>query len=329
MKEKIHRKGIFAMMKITILDRNTITTGDVSLSPIEAMGNVRIFDALPAEQVISAIGDSDAVIVNKAKITAEVMDACKNLRFVGLFATGYNNIDTKAAKERGIVVCNVPGYSTSSVTQHTFALILHFASHADDYAASVARGDWANSSTFSYLSFPISELAGKTLGIFGFGTIGKSVANVAKAFGMNVIATVRRPVAFDGVEFVDKDTLFARSDYLSLHCPLTDDTKHFVNAETLAKMKPTAVIINTARGGVIEEEALTEALNRGQIRGAGIDVLDIEPMRPHHPYLTAKNCYITPHVAWGSIEARTRLVDLVAENLRAFEKGEPINVVNR
>lgn len=317
------------MMKITILDRNTITTGDVSLSPIEAMGNVRIFDALPAEQVISAIGDSDAVIVNKAKITAEVMDACKNLRFVGLFATGYNNIDTKAAKERGIVVCNVPGYSTSSVTQHTFALILHFASHADDYAASVARGDWANSSTFSYLSFPISELAGKTLGIFGFGTIGKSVANVAKAFGMNVIATVRRPVAFDGVEFVDKDTLFACSDYLSLHCPLTDDTKHFVNAETLAKMKPTAVIINTARGGVIEEEALTEALNRGQIRGAGIDVLDIEPMRPHHPYLTAKNCYITPHVAWGSIEARTRLVDLVAENLRAFEKGEPINVVNR
>ena len=317
------------MMKITILDRNTITTGDVSLSPIEAMGNVRIFDALPAEQIISAIGDSDAVIVNKAKITAEVMDACKNLRFVGLFATGYNNIDTKAAKERGIVVCNVPGYSTSSVTQHTFALILHFASHADDYAASVARGDWANSSTFSYLSFPISELAGKTLGIFGFGTIGKSVANVAKAFGMNVIATVRRPVAFDGVEFVDKDMLFACSDYLSLHCPLTDDTKHFVNAETLAKMKPTAVIINTARGGVIEEEALTEALNRGQIRGAGIDVLDIEPMRSHHPYLTAKNCYITPHVAWGSIEARTRLIDLVAENLRAFEKGEPINVVNR
>ncbi len=317
------------MMKITILDRNTITTGDVSLAPIKALGDVKIFDTLSPEQVISAIGDSDAVIVNKAKITAEVMDACKNLRFVGLFATGYNNIDTKAAKERGIVVCNVPGYSTSSVTQHTFALILHFASHADDYATSVARGDWANSETFSYLSFPITELSGKTLGIFGFGTIGKSVANVAKAFGMNVIATVRHPVAFDGVEFVDKDTLFARSDYLSLHCPLTDDTKHFVNAETLAKMKPSAVIINTARGGVIEEEALTEALNSGKIRGAGIDVLDIEPMRPNHPYLTAKNCYITPHVAWGSIEARTRLIDLVAGNLCAFEMGEPINVVNR
>ena len=315
-------------MKITILDRNTITTGDVSLAPIEALGKVKIFDTLPAEKIACAIGDSDAVIVNKAKITAEVMDACKNLRFVGLFATGYNNIDTEAAKERGIVVCNVPGYSTSSVTQHTFALILHFASHADDYATSVARGDWANAETFSYLSFPISELQGKTLGIFGFGTIGKSVAAVAKAFGMRVIATVRHPVVFEGVEFVDKNTLFADSDYLSLHCPLTEETKHFVNRETLAKMKPSAVIINTARGGVVEEEALTEALNQEKIRGAGIDVLDTEPMRPHHPYLTAKNCYITPHVAWGSIEARTRLIDLVVKNLIAFDEGTPINVDN-
>lgn len=315
------------MMKIVILDRNTITTGDVSLAPIEALGEVRIFDTLAPESVVSAIGDADAVIVNKAKITAEVMDACPNLRFVGLFATGYNNIDTEAAKARGIVVCNVPGYSTSSVTQHTFALMLHFASHVDAYAASVARGDWANAETFSYLSFPISELSGKTLGIFGFGAIGRSVASVAKAFGMNIIATVRRPIAFEGVEFVDKDALFARSDYLSLHCPLTEETRHFVNAETLSKMKPTAVIINTARGGVIEEQALTDALNGGKLRGAGIDVLDVEPMRKNHPYLTAKNCYITPHVAWGSIEARTRLINLVAKNILAFENGEPINVV--
>ncbi len=315
-------------MKITILDRNTITTGDVSLAPIEALGETLIYDTLPHEKLAETIGDSDAVIVNKAKITAEIMDACKNLRFIGLFATGYNNIDTEAAKKRGIAVCNVPGYSTNSVTQHTFALILHFASRADDYAASVARGDWANSATFSYLSFPISELYGKTLGIFGFGTIGKSVASVAKAFGMKVIATVRRPMEFEGVEFVDQNTLFTRSDYLTLHCPLTNETRHLVNEKTLAKMKPSAVIINTARGGVIEEEALTNALNSGRLRGAGIDVLDIEPMRPHHPYLTAKNCYITPHVAWGSLEARTRLIDLVAENLRAFEMGAPINVVN-
>ncbi len=316
-------------MKITILDRNTITTGDVSLAPIEALGEVRIFDTLPHEDIISAIGDSDAVVVNKARITSEVMDACQNLRFVGLFATGYNNIDTKAAKERGIVVCNVPGYSTDSVAQHTFALILHFACHADDYAASVAKGDWANAASFSYLAFPTSELKGKTLGIFGFGTIGKAVAKIALAFGMRVIASVRRPIELEGVKFVDHDTLFAESDYLTLHCPLTEETRYFVNQATLAKMKPGAVIINTARGGVIEEEALTEALNSGKLRGAGIDVLDIEPMRPNHPYLTAKNCYITPHVAWGSIEARTNLIDLVAENLKQFENGTPIHVVNR
>ncbi len=316
-------------MKITILDRNTITTGDVSLAPIEAIGETYIYDTMPHEKIIDAIGDSDAVIVNKAKITAPVMDACKHLRFIGLFATGYNNIDTKAAKERGIVVCNVPGYSTDSVAQHTFALILHFASRADDYAASVSRGDWSNAKTFSYLAFPTSELAGKTLGIFGFGTIGKAVSKIALAFGMKVIAYVRRPTEYEGVEFTDLDSLFARSDYLSLHCPLTEETRHLINHQTLAKMQKHAVIINTARGGVIEEEALTEALNSGALRGAGIDVLDEEPMRPNHPYLTAKNCYITPHVAWGSIEARTRLIELVAENLRAFENGAPIHVVNR
>lgn len=315
-------------MKITVLDRCTITTGDVSLSPLEAFGEVIYHDVIPHEKIADAIADSDAVIVNKAIITDEIMDKCKNLRFIGVFATGYNNIDVKAAAARGITVCNVPGYSTNSVAQHTFALMLHFASRADDYAASVAKGDWANAKAFSYLSFPTSELCGKTLGIFGFGTIGKAVARIALAFGMNVIAAVRRPQTFEGVTFVSKEALFARADYLSLHCPLTDETRHLINRETLALMKPTAVIINTARGGVIEEEALTEALNEGKLRGAAIDVLDQEPMRPHHPYLTAKNCYITPHVAWASIEARTRLIDLVASNLDAFQKGSPINKVN-
>ena len=315
-------------MKITVLDRCTITSGDVSFSPLDALGEVVYYDLLPAEEVAQAIGDSDAVIVNKARITDEVMEKCKNLRFIGLFATGYNNIDTEAAARRGIAVCNVPGYSTHSVAQHTFALMLHFASRADDYAASVARGDWANAKAFSYLAFPTSELYGKTLGIFGFGTIGKDVAEIAKAFGMKVIASVRRPQVYDGVEFVDTDRLFSEADYLTLHCPLTEETRRFINRETLAKMKPTAVIINTARGGVIEEDALTEALNSKRIRGAGIDVLDTEPMRPNHPYLTAKNCYITPHVAWASIEARTRLIDLVAENVKAFKNGTPINQVN-
>lgn len=318
------------MIKIAILDRCTVTNGDVSLAPLEEVGEVRYFDLLPPEQVADAIGDADAVVVNKAKITAEIMDRCPNLRFVGLFATGYNNIDVKAATERGIAVCNVPGYSTNSVAQHTFALILHFASHADEYAASVASGEWVRSKAFSYFKFPVEELCGKTLGIFGYGTIGKAVAQIGLAFGMKVIATVHRPRGEgDGeVTFVDKETLFREADYLSLHCPLNEETALLVNEETISLMRPTAVLINTARGGVTDEEAVARALNEGRIRGAGIDVLTEEPMRPEHPFLTAKNCYVTPHVAWGSTEARVRLVSLVADNIRAFLAGTPINRVN-
>lgn len=316
-------------MKIAVLDRCTITTGDVSLSPIEALGNVRFSDTLPQNEIASFIADSEAVICNKANITEEIMDACPNLRYIGLFATGYNNIDIDAATKRGIVVCNVPGYSTHSVVQHVFALILHFACRADDYAASVARGDWADCDTFSYLAYPTYELAGKTLGIFGFGTIGRAVASVASAFGMRIIAVSHHPLEYDGVEFTDTDTLFARSDYLSFHCPLTAETRGIANTRTLALMKPSAVLINTARGGVVDENALAEALNQGRLRGAGIDVLDTEPMRKSHPYLTAKNCYITPHVAWAAYESRVRLIDMVAENLKAYQAGKPIHTVNR
>lgn len=316
-------------MKITVLDRCTVTTGDVSLSPIEALGEVRFFDTLAQDQLASAIADSDAVVCNKANITAEVMDACPNLRYIGLFATGYNNIDTEAASVRGITVCNVPGYSTDSVAQHVFALILHFACRTDDYAASVARGDWARAETFSYLAYPTHELAGKTLGIFGFGTIGRAVCSIGRAFGMRVLAVSHRPTEYEGVEFTDTDTLFARSDYLTFHCPLTEETKGIANARTLALMKPTAVLINTARGGVVEEHALATALNEERLRGAGIDVLDTEPMRPGHPYLAAKNCYVTPHVAWAAYEARVRLIDMVAENLKAFTAGHPIHKVNQ
>lgn len=317
------------MLNIAVLDRCTVTRGDLSFAPIEALGKVTYYDVLPPHEIAAAIGDCHAVIVNKANITAAVMDACPNLRMIGLFATGYNNIDTVAAAERGIVVCNVPGYSTHSVAQHTIAMILHFASRADDYAASVARGDWSNASAFTYLSFPSRELYGQTLGIFGYGTIGKEVAKIARAFGMQVIATIHTPrEREDGVTFIETEELFARSDYLSLHCPLTEKTRHLVNERTLSLMKPTAYLINTARGGVVEESALVHALNSGKIAGAGIDVLDQEPMRPGHPYLHAKNCYITPHVAWGTVDARRRLIDLVAENLRAFEAGTPINQVN-
>jgi len=314
-------------MKITVLDKCTVTNGDVSLSALEEVGEVKYFDTVSPEKIPEAIGDSDAVIVNKAKITAEIMDACPRLRFVGLFATGYNNIDVAAARERGVAVCNVPGYSTESVAQLAFTFILQFATSIHRYSESTARGDWANSETFSYLSFPITELAGKTLGIFGLGDIGQAVARIGRAFGMHVIATTRRRMYVEGVEFVTKEELFRRSDYLSLHCPLTDQTRGLVNRETLAMMKPTAVLINTSRGGVVEEEPLREALNSGKLRGAGIDVLDTEPMTKGHPYLDTKNIIITPHVAWGSLEARTRLIGMVADNLRAWERGEILNRV--
>jgi|GEM_PF-1128817 len=236
-------------MKITVLDKCTVTTGDVSLDEIKTLGEVFFYDVVEPSRLIETIGDSDAVICNKARITDEIMSACKNLKYVGLFATGYNNIDIEAAKRRGITVCNVPGYSTDSVAQQVFAMILHFATSADAYNASVARGDWANSKTFSYLAYPITELAGKTLGIFGFGTIGKRVAEIGQAFGMKIIAVAHKKTSYTNVEFVDVDALFARSDYLTLHCPLTDETHGVVNSRTLSLMKPTAVLINTARGG--------------------------------------------------------------------------------
>lgn len=315
-------------MKITVLDTCTVTNGDVSLDEIKKLGDVRFFDVVEPKDIADTIGDSDAVICNKAKITDEIMEKCENLRYVGLFATGYNNIDTKAASRRGIAVCNVPGYSTDSVAQQVFAMILHFATSADLYSASVLRGDWVKSKTFSYFAYPLTELAGKTLGIFGFGTIGKKVAAIGMAFGMKILAVSHHATSYTNVEFVDKDELFARADYLTLHCPLTDETRGVVNGRTLSLMKPTAILINTARGGCVEENALANALDSGKIAGAGIDVLDAEPMTDGHPYLSAKNIFITPHVAWGSYEARVRLITLVSENVRAFQRGETINKVN-
>lgn len=315
-------------MKITVLDACTVTNGDVSLNEMKTLGDVEFYDVVEPCDIPNVICDSDAVICNKAKITEEIMEKCENLRYIGLFATGYNNVDVKAAAKRGIAVCNVPGYSTDSVAQQVFAMILHFATSADMYSASVLRGDWVKSKTFSYFAYPLTELSGKTLGIFGFGTIGKRVAEIGMAFGMKILATSHKPTSYTNVEFVGKADLFARSDYLTLHCPLTEETKNIVNSRTLSLMKPTAVLINTARGGCVDEQALVDALNGGMIAGAGIDVLDSEPMTDGHPYLSAKNMFITPHVAWGSYEARTRLISLVCENVRAFAEGKPINKVN-
>ena len=313
-------------MKTVILDKCTVTKGDVDLSPLEAFGEVDYYDLLSKEEIKKALVGADAVICNKAKIDREIIES-SSLKYIGVFATGYNNIDTVAAKEKGITVCNVPGYSTDSVAQLTVAFLLELAGNTSAYCRSVAAGDWTRSRQFSYFFAPITELAGKTLGIYGLGTIGMAVARIALAFNMRVIAYTRTPKNVDGIESVDKERLFRESDFLSFHCPLNADSALAVNAETLALMKPTAYLINTARGGIIDEPALADALERGIIAGAALDVLTEEPMAESCVLFGAKNCIITPHIAWAAYETRVRLIDLVAENLAAFVDGKPINVV--
>ncbi len=316
-------------MKIVILDCNTVTNGDVSLRSIECLGDTKCFELIPQADLAKTIGDAEAVICNKANIDRNVIESCPNLRYIGLFATGYNNIDVDAAREHGVLVANVPGYSTDSVAQHTFSMLLSLAGSLCEYNRSSHAGDWVSSKTFSYFPFPISEIAGKTLGIFGYGSIGRTVADIARAFKMDVIVHTRTRPKDEGVRLVTLSELFSESDYLTFHAPLTKETERVVRRETLALMKKSAYIINTSRGGVIDEMALATALNNGDIAGAGLDVLTVEPMLAENPLLTAKNCIITPHIGWAAIETRKRLIVNVAENLRAFIDGKPINIVNK
>jgi len=313
-------------MKTVILDTCTVTKGDLDMSPLEAFGEIEYYDCLTPEEIISVLENADAVVCNKSVIDRRIIDAT-SLKFIGVFATGYNNIDIDHAREKGIVVCNVPGYSTDSVTQVTWSFILDLASSTSKYAASVANGDWKRSKHFSYFGFPITELAGKTLGIYGLGTIGISVARVGLALGMEIIAYTRTPKHVDGVRLVSEDELFKRSDFLTFHCPLNAETAKVVNARTLSLMKETAFLINTARGGIVDEAALAEALKNGVIAGAALDVLTEEPMAEDCVLFGVPNCIITPHIAWAAYETRVRLIDMVAENIEAFVKGHPINNV--
>ncbi len=314
-------------MKIVILDKCTVTNGDVDLSPIENFGEVKYYDILPKEKIVEVLQGADAVICNKAVIGKEIMDKT-DLKLIGLFATGYNIIDVEYAREKGIPVCNVPGYSTDSVAQLTISLLLELAGKTSKYVSMVADGGWMKNSKVEYFRYPAMEIAGKTLGIYGLGAIGTAVAKIALAFGMEVIAYSRTEKIVENVELVSERELFEKSDFLSIHCPLTKETTKRVNDKTLALMKPTAYIINTARGGVIDEQALADALNSGKIAGAALDVLTVEPMTEDCVLKNANNCIITPHVAWGSVDARERLVSMVCDNLQAFLRGEPINVVN-
>ena len=325
----VEKKRWLIDIKTVILDRCTIiSNGDIDFEPITRLGDCACFDLLEKQQIIEAARDAEAIICNKALIDREIMERCKRLRYVGLFATGYNNVDLSAADGLGISVANVPGYSTDSVAQHTFALILALATSLPAYNESVKSGVWCKSAAFTYLTEPMTEIRGKTLGILGFGNIGRAVAKIADAFGMRVLVSTRGAVCDCDYELVGVDELFERSDFLTLHCPLTEQTANIVNERTLKLMKPTAYLINTARGGHVDEAALCSALGSGQIAGAGIDVVSAEPIKAENPLLKAKNCIITPHTAWATKEARLRLVKAVGDNLAAFINGKPQNIVN-
>ena len=318
-------------MKIVILDGSALNPGDLSYDCIRQFGEVTLYQRTETEaETIERIGDSEIVLVNKVPITETVLSACPGIRLICVQATGYNIVDCDACARRGIPVTNVPSYGTAAVAQFTMALILELCHRIGLHDQSVHRGDWVKSDNFCYWLTPQTELAGKTLGILGFGRIGREVGKLAKAFGMKVIA-YNRSQCDEGREigeYVDLDTLLARSDILSLHCPQTPGTEKIINARSLGKMKDGAMLINTARGGLVDENAVAEALRSGKLRGAAVDVVSKEPMAPDNPLLSAPGCIITPHIAWAPVESRQRLLDCVVENIRCFLNGIPQNVVN-
>ncbi len=314
--------------KITVLDKCTLTVGDIDFSPLDALGNTEYFDILTKEEIIEHCKDSDVILCNKAVIDKEIMENCPKLCYIGLFATGYNNIDIEAAKERNIAVCNAPGYSTDSVAQLVFAYILNHTTSLDKYNESTHNGEWIKSRAFAYFPYPINELKGKTLCIIGYGAIGKKVAKLGDAFGMKIRIATRTAPENCPYPLITVDEAFESADYLTVHCPLTEQTKGLINAQRLKKMKPTAYVINTARGAVADELALRQALDEHIIAGAACDVLTVEPMREDDPLIGAENLTLTPHIAWASYESRVRLISLVASNLKAYQNGIPVNKVN-
>lgn len=311
-------------MKIVVLDGYAAKGEDLDFDFLSAYGEVDYFDRTSPEDVLDRIVDADVVLLNKVALTRDILRECKHLKLVSVLATGYNVVDVKAARELGITVCNVPYYSTASVAQLTFAFILHFASKISQHNQSVHNGDWQNSQDFSYTVGTLHELYGKTLGIIGYGSIGKRVGQIAKSFGMNLLIHNRTP--FEGS--VSREEVFKNADFVTLHCPLNDQSKLMINEKSLALFKPTAYLINTARGGLVDEAALAAALNDGRIAGAGLDVLCQEPPAADNPLLSAKNCVITPHIAWASYESRVRLLHATDDNVRAYLQNNPINVVN-
>ncbi len=314
-------------MKIAVLERDSVTIGDIDFSLLESVADITYYGKIDNNKLIKTIYDYDGIIVNKTPVNKTVINSSPNLKYIGLFATGYNNIDIEYAREHGITVCNVPKYSTDAVAQHVFNFILYTASSLGKYVDSVNAGDWKKCKSFCYYPYSIEEIKGKTLGILGYGSIGKRVAEIASVFGMRVIVYSRQNNCAP-YEYVSKEELFKQSDFLSVHCPLNYATEKLVNAEMLSLMKPSAVLINTARGGVVDETALRDALLKGKIKAACLDTIDGEPMSESCPLYSIENCYITPHIAWAAKETRQRLVNIAAENIKAFLEGKPQNTVN-
>lgn len=316
------------MPKIVVLDGFTANPGDLSWGPLEAVGECVIHERTRPEETVPRAAGAEIVLTNKVVLDRRAIEALPDLRYIGVLATGYNVVDVSAARERGIIVTNVRAYSTRSVAQTTFALLLELTHHAGHHDREVHAGRWARSPDFCFWDRPLVELDGLTLGVVGLGAIGSAVAAIGQAFGMQVQAHVRRPQAKAGIALCGLDELFASSDVVSLHCPLTDETRHLVNAARLGLMKSSAFLINTGRGPLIDEQALAEALNAGRLAGAGLDVLSVEPPRADHPLLLARNCIVTPHLAWATRAARERLIRAAAGNVGAFLAGRPVNVVS-
>jgi glycerate dehydrogenase len=319
-------------MQIVVLDGFTLNPGDLSWAQFEALGPCTVYDRTPDSETIARAAKGEILLTNKTVLPAEIIGRLPRLRYISVLATGYNVVDVEAARRRNVPVSNVPEYGTSSVAQMVLAHLLNLTTHAADHGRSVAAGHWSQSDDWCFWEHPLVELAGLTLGVVGFGRIGRATADIAQAIGMKVLAydvAMPESAATEDIRFVGLEELFRQSDVVSLHCPLTPQTHKLVNAERLAMMKPSAYLINTSRGPLVDEQALAEALNSGRIAGAGLDVLAAEPPPADNPLLAAKNCCITPHIAWATRAARQRLLDTTAANVRAFLDGRPQNVVNR
>ena len=324
-------------MKIVVLDGYTLNPGDLTWDGFERLGELVVYDRTAydlssKELVIERGKDADIILLNKTLLNREMMDEMPRLKYVGVLATGFNIVDVAAAREKGITVTNIPTYGTNAVAQMAIALLLELCHHAGAHGEAVANGEWETNPDWSFWKYPLIELAGKTIGIIGYGRIGRTVGEIAKALGMKVVAMANTPdlsLEGDMMHYGDLEDVLRESDVISLHCPLTETTAEIINKDTISRMKDGVMIINNSRGQLIVEEDLRDALNSGKVAGAALDVVSSEPIKPDNPLLEAKNCIITPHISWAPKEARTRLMDLALENLKRYLSGDPINVVNK